>query len=126
MEEGNLAILVDAKSEYTKQLINILKSNIYNGIRIIYQDAKSYCLENDELENTFWEIETGEFLSKDQINELEENRKSLISKLDISKKDQKTGIVFKTIITFCKNYEELCKKKYPEAPLPLEILKSIN
>ena len=25
-----------------------------------------------------------------------------------------------------KSYEELCQKKYPEAPQPLEILKSIN
>jgi hypothetical protein len=28
-----------------------------------------------------------------------------------------------TIATLCKNYEKLCKEKYPEAPLPLEILK---
>ena len=31
--------------------------------------------------------------------------------------------VQKTIMSFCKNYEKLCQKKYPEAPLPLEILK---
>ena len=51
MEEGNLAILVDAKSEYTKQLINILKINIYNGIKIIFQTTKKYCIENDNSEN---------------------------------------------------------------------------
>ena len=34
--------------------------------------------------------------------------------------------VYKIIISYCKSYEELCQKKYPEAPLPLEILKSIN
>ena len=28
-------------------------------------------LNDEELENTFWEIETGEFFSKDQIKELE-------------------------------------------------------
>ena len=83
-------------------------------------------LSEDELDNTFWEIETGEFLSIDQIKELEDNRESLISKLDVSKINQKVDTVYKTIIIFCKNYEELCKKKYPEAPLPLEILKSIN
>ena len=27
-----------------------------------------------------------------------------------------------TVNTLCKNYEKLCKEKYPEAPLPLEIL----
>ena len=80
-------------------------------------------LSDDELNNTFWEIETGEFFSSDQIKELEEDRNNLIIKLDLSKKEDE---VYQTIIGFCKNYEELCQKKYPEAPLPLEILKSIN
>ena len=88
---------------------------------IIELQKKLNNLSEDELENTFWEVETGEFLSGDQIKELEDNRKSLISKLN-----QKEDIIYETIMTFCKNYEELCKKKYPEAPLPLEILKSIN
>ena len=39
---------------------------------------------------------------------------------------KKKDIVFETIMNFCKNYEELCQKKYPEAPLPLEILKLDN
>jgi hypothetical protein len=88
---------------------------------IIDLQKKLNNLSEDELESTFWEVETGEFLSGDQIKELEDNRKSLISKLN-----QKKDIIYETIMTFCKNYEELCKKKYPEAPLPLEILKSIN
>ena len=83
-------------------------------------------LNNEELENTFLETETGEFLSGDQIKKLEENREFLITKLDISRIDQKKDIVFETIMNFCKNYEELCQKKYPEAPLPLEILKLDN
>ena len=93
---------------------------------IIDLQKKLNNLDDQELENTFWEIETGEFLNKDQIKELENDRKSLIVKLDISKNNQKNNIVSETIISFCKNYEELCQKKYPEAPLPLEILKSIN
>jgi hypothetical protein len=83
-------------------------------------------LSENELDNTFWEIETGEFLSGDQIKELEDNRKSLISKLDITKINQKEDIAYETIMTLCKNYEKLCKKKYPEAPLPLEISKLVN
>jgi hypothetical protein len=93
---------------------------------IIQLQKKLNNLSDDELEKTFWEIETGEFLSKDQIKELEDNRASLISKLNVSKIDRKVDTVYETIINFCKNYEELCKKKYPEAPLPLEILKSVN
>ena len=91
---------------------------------IIELQKKINNLSNEELENTFWETETGEFLSGDQIKKLEENREFLITKLDISRIDQKKDIVFETIMNFCKNYEELCQKKYPEAPLPLEILKS--
>jgi hypothetical protein len=80
-------------------------------------------LTDEEMNNTFWEIETGEFFSNEQIEELEKDRSDLISKLDINKKEKE---VFETIINFCKNYEALCEKKYPEAPLPLEILKSVN
>ena len=80
-------------------------------------------LNDEDLDNTYWEIETGEFFSSDQIKELESNRNELIEKLDITKNKNE---VFQTIIGFCKNYEKLCQQKYPEAPLPLEILKSIN
>ena len=93
---------------------------------IIELQNKLNNLNEGELEDTFWEIETGEFLSGNQIKELEDNRETLISKLDVSKVDQKEDIVYETLLTFCKSYEELCQKKYPEAPLPLEILKSIN
>tara|TARA_B110000444_G_C18493481_1_gene434564 strand:+ start:71 stop:589 length:519 start_codon:yes stop_codon:yes gene_type:complete len=88
---------------------------------IIELQKKLNNLSEDVLDNTFWEVETGEFLSGDQIKQLEDDRKILISKLD-----QTENIVYETIISFCKNYEELCQKKYPEAPLPLEILKSTN
>ena len=81
-------------------------------------------LSNDELEKTYWEIETGEFLSGEQIKELEKNCKDLTKKLDLSNLNKKD--VQKTIMSFCENYEKLCQKKYPEAPLPLEILKSVN
>ena len=79
-------------------------------------------LKDEELDDTYWEIETGDFLSGHQIKELENHQNDIIDRLDISKDENK---VFQTIINFCKNYEELCQKKYPEAPLPLEILKSI-
>ena len=80
-------------------------------------------LSDDELNSTFWEIETGEFFSSDQMKELEDDRNNFIEKLDLSIKEDD---VYQTIISFCESYEILCQKKYPEAPLPLEILKSIN
>ena len=93
---------------------------------IIILQNKLNNLSEKELDDTFWEIETGEFLSSDQIKELKNDRETLIAKLDISKINQKVNTVYEIIINFCKNYEKLCKQKYPEAPLPLEILKSIN
>ena len=78
-------------------------------------------LSEDDLENTFWEIETGEFVSGEQIEYLENNCQELIKELNFLNKDKKE--VQKTIMSFCENYEKLCQKKYPEAPLPLEILK---
>ena len=81
-------------------------------------------LSNDELEDTYWEIETGEFFSGKQIKELENNCNELIKELNLSNKNKKE--VQKSIISYCENYERMCQKKYPEAPLPLEILKSIN
>ena len=80
-------------------------------------------LNNNELDNTYWEIETGEFFSKEQIQELENKRNDLINELDITKNKDN---VYKIIMGYCKSYEELCQKKYPEALLPLEILKSLN
>ena len=79
-------------------------------------------LSNDELEKTFWEIETGEFVNNNQIKEIEQKRDKLIESLDLINRDN----VHKILIDFCKKYEELCIIKYPDAPLPLEILKSIN
>ena len=81
-------------------------------------------LSDDELDDTYWEIETGEFFSGKQIKELEKNRRELIKLLNLSSKNKKE--VQKTIMNFCENYEKLCQKKYPEAPLPLEILKPVN
>ena len=48
MEDGNLAILVDAKTEYTKQLVNIVSPNIYLGIKKIYMDSKTMCNNNND------------------------------------------------------------------------------
>jgi len=77
-------------------------------------------LNNEELKNTFWEIETGEFVNSDQIKELELERDKMIKSLDLKNEDN----VHRVLIDFCRKYEELCIVKYPDAPLPLEVLKS--
>ena len=45
MEEGNLAILVDAKTEYTKQLVNCLKYNLYLSFSTFQKISKQKCLK---------------------------------------------------------------------------------
>ena len=83
-------------------------------------------LNIDELGDTYWEIETGNYLNGKQIKELEKEKDQMIRKLDHKNNRNKDNEAYEVIINFCKNYEELCVKKYPEAPLPLEILKTFN
>ena len=92
---------------------------------IIELQNKLNKLSDEELDNTYWEIETGEFFTGEQIKELEKMRNNLISKLIIKEKSKQDSVL-KIIMGFCETYEKLCQKKYPEAPLPLEILKSVN
>lgn len=106
------------------KLINSPMRNKQTNDEIIKElQNKLNNLSEDELKNTYWEIETGEFFSAEQIKELENERNTMKSKLKLENDNK---LVLQTILNFCKKYEELCQKKYPEAPLPLEILKSIN
>ena len=105
------------------KLINSpMKDKETNDEVIIELQKKLKKMSNDELKNTFWEIETGEFVNNNQIKELEQERDQMIKSLDLNDKDN----VHQVLINFCQKYEELCIIKYPDAPLPLEILKSIN
>ena len=81
-------------------------------------------LSDVELEDTFWEIETGEFFSRTQIQELENECSNFIKEFNTSDLDKK--VIKNIIIRLCKNYEKLCEKKYPEAILPLNMLKNNN
>jgi len=57
MEDGNLAVLVDAKTEYTKQLVNILKSNIYFIFLEIFETCKEECKVNKIPKKVFVEFQ---------------------------------------------------------------------
>ena len=48
MDDYNVPVLVDAKTEYTKQLVNILRPHLYEGIQSIYKDASDLCQENND------------------------------------------------------------------------------
>tara|TARA_B110000114_G_C14902129_1_gene321186 strand:- start:83 stop:592 length:510 start_codon:yes stop_codon:yes gene_type:complete len=83
---------------------------------IIELQKKLNELNTKELNDTYWEVETDEFLRGQDIQEIIDEKDRLIKFL--TSKDEAN----ETIVTICKNYEKLCKEKYPEAPLPLEIL----
>jgi hypothetical protein len=48
MDKFNIAVLVDAKQEYTHQLIQLLYPQIYVGIKSIYDGAKEYCQKSND------------------------------------------------------------------------------
>ena len=109
--------LSDLEDKCLGKLINspMRKSKTDDEI-ILELQKKLNELKTEDLNDTYWEVETGEFLKSQDVKEIEEERDTLIKFLT-SKDDAN-----ETISTLCKNYEKLCKEKYPEAPLPLEIL----
>ena len=109
--------LSDLKDKCLGKLLNSpMRDNKTDDKIILELQKKLNELKTDELNNTYWEVETGEFLKSQDLKEIEEERDTLIKFL--TSKNEAS----ETIATLCKNYEKLCKKKYPEAPLPLEIL----
>ena len=110
--------LSDLEDKCLGKLLNSpMRNNKSNDEIILELQKKLNELKTEELNDTFWEVETGEFLKGPDIKEIEEERDTLIKFL--TSKDE----AHETITTLCKNYEKLCKEKYPEALLPLEILK---
>tara|TARA_B100000767_G_scaffold99778_2_gene95766 strand:+ start:1261 stop:1767 length:507 start_codon:yes stop_codon:yes gene_type:complete len=109
--------LDDLKGKCLGKLINSpMKDSKTEDEIIIELQRKLDTLKFEELNDTFWEVETGEYLNGHDIKEIELERDTLINFL--ATKDE----AHDTISTLCRNYEKLCKSKYPEAPLPLEIL----
>ena len=109
--------LSDLEDKCLGKLINSpMKNNKTNDKIIIELQKKLNSLSKEELNDTYWEVETGEYLSGQDINQIEVERDNLIKFLRSEEEAQET------VITLCKNYEKLCREKYPEAPLPLKIL----
>ena len=111
------AFLSDLEDKCLGKLLNSpMKNNKSNDEIILELQKKLNELTTEELNDTYWEVETGEFLRSQDIKEIEEERHSLIKFL-ISKDK-----AHDTVSTLCKNYEKLCIEKYPESSLPLGIL----
>ena len=108
--------LDDLKDKCLGKLLNSPMKNSKTDDKIIIElQEKLNSLSTEELKDTYWEVETGEYLKGKDIREIKLERDNLTKYLRSEEEAQET------IITLCKNYEKLCKKKYPEAPLPLKI-----
>ena len=111
--------LNDLEDKCLGKLLNSpMRDNKTDDKIILELQKKLNELKTEELNNTYWEVETGEFVKNQDIREIEEERDNLIKFLT-SKNE-----AYETVSTLCKNYEKLCKERYPEAPLPLEILEN--
>ena len=44
--DGNMAILVDAKTEYSNQLVQFIAPNIFKSLKLCYDDIKLFCKSN--------------------------------------------------------------------------------
>ena len=109
--------LEDLNDKCLGKLVNSPMKDTKSDDKIIIElQRKLNTLNFEELNDTYWEIETGEYLSGKDIKEIEKERDILIKFLESEDK------AFETVSILCKNYEILCQEKYPEAPLPLEIL----
>merc|ERR1712196_52136 len=56
MDDSNIPVLADAKSEYITQLTHVLRPHIFDGIVSIFNDAKQISIENkdeDKILHTF-------------------------------------------------------------------------
>ena len=47
MDEGSIAVLVEAKEEYTKHLVSVFKPSIYQGIKSIFDDSYAICKQEN-------------------------------------------------------------------------------
>jgi len=111
--------LNDLEDKCLGKLLNSpMRDNKTDDKIILELQKKLNELKTEELNNTYWEVETGEFVKNQDIREIEVERDNLIKFLT-SKNE-----AYETVLTLCKNYEKLCKERYPEAPQPLEIIEN--
>ena len=71
MNNYNTQLLVEAKHEYTNQLILLLKLELYNGIKSMYDAAYQYCIDTKSkkiLKNFQKMLETTPKWSNDKLN----------------------------------------------------------
>ena len=110
--------LDDLKDKCLSKLVNSpMKDRKSDDEIIVELQRKLNTLKVEELDDMYWEVETGEYLSGKDIREIETDRDSLIKKVTSAHTSHET------IVNLCRDYEKLCEQKYPEAPLPLEITK---
>ena len=62
MTRDNIAVLIEAKTEYNKYLVGIFKDNIISTFKKLYSDAENLCMQENTPENILMVFQ--DFLSK--------------------------------------------------------------
>ena len=137
MDDYNINVLSEAKSEYSTRLVSILTPLMLEGIKSIFNEAQTLCLENDEDDKylmtfqnflsrvpkwntTIIEEETKRIVELSKCNYLEDlltcvhiTQLKILTSIRVSQKQKKIDIDIPKLKTFVhKCYITLARKLY--------------
>ena len=137
MDDYNLNVLSDAKNEYSSRLLNILSPLIIEGVKSIFNEAVTLCMDNDEDDkylmtfqnflsrvpkwnNTIVEEETKRIISSSKCNYLEDlltcvhiTQVKILTSIRVSNNQKKIDIDIPKLTSFVHNvYINYARKLY--------------
>jgi len=148
--DASIAVLVDAKREYTKQLIQSIRSHLLSGMLSIYDEAFSVCEENKEPDLTmltFQELlgevpkwnsvmisdETNRIIEESSCDYLEDLltavfvcHTKILTTVRVTNKDRKINLKIPSVENFLHQvYIEMAREfwKHPYLLNPMEVSK---
>ena len=135
MDDYNVNVLSEAKSEYSSRLVTIMTPLMLEGIKSIFDEAIKLCLDNDEEEKylmtfqnflsrvpkwneTIIDIETKRIIEKSRCDYLEDlltcvhiTQLKILTSIRVSQKQKKIDIDIPKLTTFVhKCYISICSK----------------
>ena len=137
MDDYNLNVLSDAKNEYSSRLLNILSPLVVEGVKSIFNEAVTLCVDNDEDDkylmtfqnflsrvpnwnNTIIDEETKRIIDRSKCNYLEDlltcvhiTQVKILTSIRVSNNQKKIDIDIPKLSTFIHNvYINYARKLY--------------
>ena len=137
MDDYNLNVLSDAKNEYSSRLLNILSPLVAEGVKSIFSEAVTLCVDNDEDDkylmtfqnflsrvpnwnNTIIDEETKRIVERSKCNYLEDlltcvhiTQVKILTSIRVSNNQKKIDIDIPKLATFIHNvYINYARKLY--------------